>query len=206
MSSTSGFGTVWHGGDVPDCVRSSVRNLVEWPTVRLAVGCYVVLILALWVLPAWAAIFVLGPTIALHASLTHEVVHGHPFKSKVANAALVFPALTLTVPFARFRATHLAHHRDELLTDPYDDPETNYLDPQVWQRMSAPMQMVLRVNNTLAGRMLIGPLLGQVMWMLSDLRACRAGDRAVFRGWVEHLPALGVVVALVWFAPLPFWA
>ena len=27
---------------------------------------------------------------------------------------------------------HLAHHRDAMLTDPYDDPESNYLDPAVW--------------------------------------------------------------------------
>ncbi|MEN8839734.1 MAG: fatty acid desaturase [Octadecabacter sp.] len=191
---------------MPERLRTSVRNAVEWPTVGLAVLCYGVFFLSLWVLPIWAAILVLGPTIALHASLTHEVVHGHPFQSKVANAALIFPALTLTVPFARFRATHLAHHRDELLTDPYDDPETNYLDPAVWQRMGTVMRVVLRFNNTLAGRMLIGPLLGQVMWMLSDLRACKAGDRAVMWGWITHVPALAVVVVVVWIAPLPFWA
>ena len=206
MSSTSGSGIAWLGGDVPDCVRTSVESAVEWPTVGLATACYVLLFLALWVLPVWGAILVLGPTIALHASLTHEVVHGHPFQSKAANAALVFPALTLTVPYARFRATHLAHHRDELLTDPYDDPETNYLDPETWKRLSAPLRVVLRVNNTLAGRLLIGPLLGQVMWMFSDFRACKAGDRAVVRGWLAHIPALGVILALVWVAPLPFWA
>ena len=183
-----------------------MRNSVEWPTVGLAVACYGVLFVALWFLPIWVAILVLGPAIALHASLTHEVIHGHPFQSKVANAALVFPALTLTVPYARFRATHLAHHRDELLTDPYDDPETNYLDPEVWRRTRAPLKVVLRFNNTLAGRLLIGPLIGQVTWMLSDLRACGAGDRAVLRGWVAHIPALAVVLVLVWVAPLPFWA
>ncbi|SMX37264.1 fatty acid desaturase [Octadecabacter ascidiaceicola] len=189
-----------------DCVRTSERSAVEWPTVGLAVVCYFFLFLALWVLPVWGAILVLGPAIALHASLTHEVVHGHPFQSQVANAALVFPALTLTVPYARFRATHLAHHRDEVLTDPYDDPETNYLDPEVWQRLGRPMRAVLRINNTLAGRLLIGPLIGQIVWMLSDYRACRAGDRTVLRGWVEHIPALGLVLAVVWAAPLPFWA
>ncbi|WP_049833816.1 fatty acid desaturase [Octadecabacter temperatus] len=189
-----------------DCVRTSAKSAVEWPTVGLAIVCYGMFFGALWVLPVWIAILVLGPTIALHASLTHEVVHGHPFQSRLANAAMVFPALTLTVPYARFRATHLAHHRDEMLTDPYDDPETNYLDPVVWQRLLAPMKTVLRINNTLAGRMLIGPLLGQVMWMMSDFRACKAGDRAVLFGWLAHIPALGVIVALVWIAPLPFWA
>ena len=152
------------------------------------------------------AIIVLGPVVALHGSLTHEVVHGHPFANQTLNAALVFPALTLVVPYARFRATHLAHHRDERLTDPYDDPESNFLDPEVWQNLHPSMQAVLRFNNCLAGRLLIGPLLGQIMWMASDWRAFRAGDREVLRGWIAHIPALAVIVALVWFAPLPFWA
>jgi len=179
---------------------------VEWPTVRLAGVCYLGVIIALWILPTWAAIIVLGPIIALHASLSHEVVHGHPFANQTLNAALVFPALTLVVPYARFRATHLAHHRDEHLTDPYDDPESNYLEPAVWVRLALPARALLRFNNRLLGRLLIGPLLGQFMWMANDLRACRAGERVVIWGWVAHIPAVAVVVALVWAAPLPFWA
>lgn len=185
-------------------VRADTR--VEWPTLGLAVAVYGTVGLALWVLPVWAAILVLIPAIALHGSLTHEVVHGHPFAHQTLNAALVFPALTLTVPYARFRATHLAHHRDEALTDPYDDPESNYLDPAVWASLSAPVRAVLRFNNRLAGRLLIGPLLGQAMWMLSDWRAARGGDRDVLAGWLAHLPAVGLVLAVVWVTPLPLWA
>jgi hypothetical protein len=44
---------------------------VEWPTVRLAMVCYFGAIMALWILPTWAAIIVLAPIIALHASLSH---------------------------------------------------------------------------------------------------------------------------------------
>lgn len=179
---------------------------VEWPTVGLAALCYGGVIAALWLLPTVLAILVLGPLIALHASLTHEVVHGHPFRSQTLNAALVFPALTLTVPYARFRATHLAHHRDEHLTDPYDDPETNYLDPEVWGRLSAPMRAILQFNTCLMGRLLIGPILGQIAWMASDVRACRRKDRAVLWGWVMHIPAVMLVAAVIWIAPLPFWA
>ena len=182
------------------------KRCVEWRTVGLAAVCYGAFGLALWVLPTWAGILALGPIIALHASLTHEVVHGHPFASQWANAALVFPALTLTVPYARFRATHLAHHRDEFLTDPYDDPETNYLDADVWGRLPASARAVLRFNNCLMGRLLIGPFLGQALWMASDWRACRAGEQDVWRGWLAHLPALALVLAIIWVAPLPFWA
>ena len=41
---------------------------------------------------------------------------------KWLNEALVFPALSLAIPYQRFRDSHLAHHNDEILTDPYDDP------------------------------------------------------------------------------------
>ncbi len=195
------------GADLSDRAALIARSgAVEWPTICVALACYFALFLALWVLPTWAAIVVLGPIIALHASLSHEVVHGHPFANQTLNAALVFPALTLVVPFARFRATHLAHHCDERLTDPYDDPESNYLDPAVWGLMTRPMRAMLRFNNRLVGRLLIGPILGQLLWMLSDLRACRAGDRDVLRGWVAHIPAIAAMLALIWIAPLPFWA
>lgn len=178
----------------------------EWPTLALIVACYTALFAALWVLPTWLAVVVLGPVIVLHASLTHEVVHGHPFANQTLNAALVFPALTLVVPYARFAATHLAHHHDERLTDPYDDPESNYIDPDVWGRLSGPMRAIFAFNNTLLGRLLIGPLLGQVMWMKGELRSCANGDCAVIKGWLAHSPALALMLALIWAAPLPFWA
>lgn len=178
----------------------------EWPTLCLVLLCYAGLAAALWWVPTWGAILMLGPLVALHASLTHEVVHGHPFTNQTLNAALVFPAVTLVVPYARFAATHLAHHHDERLTDPYDDPETNYIDPAVWGVMSAPVRAVFGFNNRLLGRMLIGPLLGQIMWMIGDARACRRGDRAVIGGWIAHLPAVALTSTVIWIAPLPFWA
>jgi fatty acid desaturase len=159
---------------------------------------------ALW-LPAGIALATLA--IALHSSLSHEMIHGHPFPDRRVNEALVFPALTLVVPYRRFRDTHLEHHRDSLLTDPYDDPESNYWDPAVWQRLKPWQQAILRVNNTLAGRLLIGPAVGTWAFTLSDLRAIRAGRAGVLSGWLWHLLAL-VPVAL-WLghvAQMPVWA
>ena len=97
----------------------------EWPTFGLLALCYGLWALgttavAEWFLPAGIALTVVAT--ALHSSLTHEMCHGHPFRSRFWNAVLVFPALSLTVPYLRFKDTHLAHHRDSRLTDPYDDP------------------------------------------------------------------------------------
>lgn len=182
----------------------------EWPTFGLLILCYGLWVLGttfaatLW-LPLGMGLVTLGA--ALHSSLTHEMLHGHPFRSRFWNAALVFPALSIVVPYLRFKDTHLAHHRDSILTDPYDDPESNYLDPVVWAGLARWKRALLRVNNTLAGRLLLGPLLGTWAFAASDLRAIRDGNRRVLLGWLIHGPALAVV--LWWMmavASMPIWA
>ena len=182
---------------------------VEWPTLALLVICYAVWALGTtWVAALWLplGIVVTGLAIALHSSLCHEALHGHPFRSRMWNEALVFPCLCLFIPYGRFRDSHLAHHRDAVLTDPYDDPESNYLDPEVWARLPRALRWVLQINNTLAGRMLLGPLVAQVVFMRADWRAIRAGDRAVRNAWAMHVPAAMLVLIWVIYAPMPVWA
>lgn len=183
---------------------------IEWPTLALLAGCYGVWAIgttwaAGWFLPLGMVMVTLAA--ALHSSLCHEVLHGHPTRARRLNEALVFPALTLFIPYLRFRDTHLAHHQDAILTDPYDDPESNYLDASDWERLSPWMQAVLNLNNRLIGRLLIGPLVGQVAFMAADWRAIRAGDRAVLRGWLWHIPAVGLVIWWVTaLGQMPVWA
>lgn len=188
---------------------AEARGPVEWPTLLLTLACYAGWALATtWVAALWLPLGV-GLTmlcIALHSSLCHEMLHGHPFRSRALNAALVFPALGLFVPYLRFRDTHLAHHRDSRLTDPYDDPESNYMDPAVWARLPRRVRRLLQFNNTLAGRVLVGPLIGQVAFILGDWRAIRAGDMQVLRGWLWHVPAVVPVLAWAVWAPIPVWA
>ncbi len=144
--------------------------------------------------------------IAFHSSLTHEALHGHPFRCKALNQALMFLPLNLAIPYNRFRDQHLSHHRDSLLTDPYDDPESNYLDPAFWARLPGWKRAIYRVNNTLAGRILIGPALGQVCFMRGDWRAAVRGDRAVWLAWVAHLLGVVMVVWLVVQSGMPLWS
>lgn len=182
---------------------------VEWPTLTLIFVCYGVFGLALFVLPhvhPALAILTLVPVIALHSSLQHEVIHGHPFQERRLGEVLVFPSLNLAIPYLRFRDTHLAHHMDATLTDPYEDPESNYLDPARWARLPSVARAILKLNNTLLGRMVIGPLVGQVAFIADDLRLIRASDRSVLAGWLSHLPPTLAILALVWVSPLPVWA
>jgi fatty acid desaturase len=182
----------------------------EWPTIGLLAACYALWALATTALAAASlplAIGLAAVAIAFHSSLTHEAVHGHPFRVPLLNAAAVFPALGLFVPYGRFRDQHLAHHHDPIITDPYDDPESNYLDPATWHRLPVPLRALLRANNTLLGRMVLGPAIGLTVFVGRDLHAFARGDRAVARAWAWHLPAL-VPVAL-WLglvAAMPVWA
>jgi len=182
----------------------------EWPTLAALAACYLVWGLATTTLASFwlpLGIIVAAIATAFFGSLQHEAIHSHPTRNPALNAALVFPGLTIVVPFLRFRDTHLDHHHDSLLTDPYDDPESNYLDVGVWERLPRPMQTICRFNNTLSGRLIVGPALGTVMFFLSDWRAARGGDARVLRGWLWHVPALAPVIWWFWaVATMPLWA
>ena len=196
--------------DMPLPRSAELRRAAEWPTLLMLGITYGLWgVSTVWIsdVSVFLAILLCAWTGAQHSSLTHEALHGHPTRSKLLNAALVFPPLTLVVPYMRFRDTHLAHHRDENLTDPYDDPETNYLDPAVWNRLPAWRKALCRANNTLAGRLILGPFVGQIAFMAADWRLIRAGDRRVLLGWVLHIPtAASVIWWMTLVATMPIWA
>ncbi len=182
---------------------------IEWPTLAMLALTYATFALGtlLWPWSGLLAIVVSALAIAQYSSLQHEVLHGHPFGNCWLDDALVFPALTVFVPYLRFKDTHLQHHYDPNLTDPYDDPECNYMDPKVWERTSRPMQKLLRLNNTLLGRILLGPAIGTWFFSGPDIAQMLAGNRRVIQSWALH--ALGFVPVLIWlwgFTEMPVWA
>lgn len=180
---------------------------IEWITVALLVVCIAALGVGVWALssvPLVASVVVVL-ALVLHASLSHEVLHGHPFPSRRVNEALVVVNPGLFIPYIRFRDTHLAHHQDANLTDPYDDPESNYVDPDVWARLPLWRRRVLMWNNTLLGRMVVGPAVAQIAFCAGDVRAIRNGDRQVLWGWAVHLPGVALVLSLVTLSPMAVW-
>lgn len=179
---------------------------VEWVTLLLILLCYGAWLVALFWLPLGIGVLAAGALIALHGSLTHEVLHGHPFRSRVANELLMALPLNLSIPFNRFRDLHLAHHRDSNLTDPYDDPESNYLDPTVWNTLPRWQQLACRMNNTLLGRIVIGPVIGQAIFMRDEVQGALRGDRAICLAWGLHLIGAIVVLLIVAASPMPIWA
>jgi fatty acid desaturase len=182
---------------------------IEWPTLVMlgvAYGAFAAGTL-LWPVSGVLSVIVTALAIAQFSSLQHEVLHGHPFRNQTLNEALVFAGLTLFVPYIRFKDAHLQHHYDPNLTDPYDDPEANYMDPGVWARTPRWLQALLRANNTLLGRILLGP--GISIWFFSgpDMAEIRAGNRRIRLAWGLHAIGVAMVVAWLWaFTEMPVWA
>ena len=186
----------------------AVVKAIEWPTVFLWLACWGLWLIGVFVLPMVSMLLagvVLTLVLVLQSSLSHEALHGHPFASRRVNDGLAMVSLGLLVPYIRFRDTHLAHHIDERLTDPYDDPETNFYDPAVWARMAPWQQRIMQLNNALLGRMLIGPLMSQVMFMRGDWREMRQGNRAIIWAWGIHLLSSALVITVVVTSPMPIW-
>jgi fatty acid desaturase len=189
--------------------RSQRRAVVEWPTVALIIGCYGAWLgagLFLWPSFPVAALIVMVLTVALHSSLVHEVLHGHPTRNALVNEAFVFLPVGLAWPFRRFKTLHLRHHADERLTDPLDDPESYY--QALWRHETMPgwLKALLRVNNTMAGRFILGPWLSVTGFFIDDGKRALAGDRDIRKAWLLHLLGLVVVLPVVRFGfGMPLW-
>ncbi len=188
-------------------VPGTARAAREWPTWVALIACYTIWVFAIvWhEMLGWVWIVPAALMIAFHSSLQHEALHGHPTRSGILNEALVFAAPGLFVPYRRFRETHLRHHNNVLLTDPYDDPESWYLSRHDWHRTSPVMQGLLQLNATLAGRIVIGPALALYVFWRNDLRLMRAGDREIIRAYVLHLAGAAPAIALLVWVDIPLW-
>lgn len=181
---------------------------IEWPTAGLIAVCYGTWAAAglwLWPLVPWAALAVMAVMAALHSSLVHECLHGHPTRGRRVNEALVTLPLSLIYPYRRYKATHLAHHHDERLTDPFDDPESYY--KARWRHAAMPgwLRGLLRVNNTMLGRVLLGPWLGAIGFLAGEMRGLLSDARGVRLAWALHLPALAAVLWAVAAMGIPLW-
>jgi fatty acid desaturase len=143
------------------------------------------LLLALALLGAW------------YGSLQHEVIHGH-LPTWVGRAPL-----GLLVPFCRYRATHIDHHRNELLTDPLADPESFYVAAEAWANANVAQRFLLQSTRTLLGRMLLGPLVFNGRFIGNDMRGVRHNGHAA--AWVKHLIGVVTVIVVVRSLGLPLW-
>lgn len=170
---------------------------VEWPTLGMlliAYGGWVAAGALVWPSSPVVALVLMTLFTVLHSSLVHEALHGHPTRCSWVNELLVSLPLGLLWPYRRFRTLHLRHHVNARLTHPVEDPESAYWEGRRYHGFPGWRRRLLAVNNTLLGRLVLGPVLGALALVMRDLRAWRHAPRELLLAWGLH--AFGVVVVL----------
>jgi fatty acid desaturase len=181
---------------------------IEWPTIAVTALVYAVLGSLIWfhaVLPWWLILPVGAYFAALHTSLQHEVLHGHPTRSKAVNEALIFLTPTMWLPYQRYKDTHLMHHNNQHLTDPETDPESYYMLPEGWSVMPGVKRALFQVNHTLGGRMLIGPVIGIIRFWSVEWRDAAQGDLHKVKAWLTFAVSCALVFSFVIWCGMPVW-
>ncbi|HXN79419.1 MAG TPA: fatty acid desaturase [Steroidobacteraceae bacterium] len=189
--------------------RGRRRVLVEVPTLLLIVATYSAWLVVTFAYGSWPFVVVAPLTVillTLHSSLQHEIVHGHPTRWHSINRLLGMVPLSFWMPFERYRVLHRVHHVDARLTDPLDDPESYYWTRESWAQLKPITRLFLRIQQTLAGRILIGSFWRIGMFWHAEWRAAKANVHGVRRAWLEHL--LWCVPVIVWIrlaCEMPLW-
>lgn len=183
--------------------------MMEWPTMALLVfvyGGWLGLTYFSSLLPWWIVAPVGAVLITWHSSLQHEILHGHPTKSRMVNRALATPPLSLWLPYELYRRSHLIHHRDERLTDPLDDPESYYWTRDHWHSLGMIGRAIVRFQTTLLGRLILGPAWNIGRFVGGEMAALLKGDHRHLGIWIRHL--IGIALVLIWvtyIAQMPIW-
>jgi fatty acid desaturase len=177
----------------------AARAAVEIPTLLVFLATYggwlgITLAYGRWPLVVVAPIAAV--LVTLHGSLQHETVHGHPTRWLTLNRLFAIVPLSLWLPYERYRASHLAHHHDERLTDPLDDPESYYWTAEDWARLGPLGRAIVRAQQTLAGRVTVGAFWSIGRFLHAERRAVWDGAPGVRGVWLEHL--LWCVAVVAW--------
>ena len=193
------------------------RAALEIPTLLLILAIYAGWLGVTFLYTRWSLWLVAPLTtilITLHSSLQHEIVHGHPTRWKRLNRIFAIVPLSLWLPYERYRHTHHAHHIDARLTDPLDDPESYYWRGEDWARQTALSRFSLQVQQTLAGRILLGSFWRIGMFLRDEMLTLRHQEsRPLVRNtqnvrqvWLEHLVwCVPVITWLIWVCGMPLW-
>jgi fatty acid desaturase len=136
--------------------------------------------------------------VAWYGSFQHETIHGHPTSSRRFNALLASLPLSLWLPYELYRDIHLRHHRHggRYLTHPTHDTESFYRLPGSLATAGPMRRVAYLAHCTLAGRLVLGPLLSVRALWLTEFRRLSSGNRRHISIWIRH--ALGVTVVLTW--------
>jgi fatty acid desaturase len=156
--------------------------------------------------PLWLVAPVGIVIVTLHSSLQHEFIHGHPTRWTAVNRLLGILPLSLWLPYDRYRETHIAHHINEHLTDPHEDPETYYWSAADWARLTSIGRVAVQIQQTLLGRIVLGSFWRILHFFRAELHAVLRNERRVRAQWAEHL--LWCIPVILWVklaCGMPMW-
>lgn len=142
-------------------------------------------------------------TLAWFSSLVHELIHTHPTKNPIVNEALGFLPFNMWIPYRIYKKTHLIHHKNHNLTDPLLDPESNYLSQKHWDNLSNFRKKLVLFNNTLLGRLTIGPFLTIEKLYKTEFHKILLRDFSSLRAWANHIVGLIVVIGYLIYQEIP---
>jgi fatty acid desaturase len=181
----------------------------DGPTWLVAAAIYGLWFLLVWfhaLLPWWVIMPVGAYLLAWHFSLQHEAIHAFRGVPAWLRFAVVFPPLGLWFPYPLYRKSHTTHHRDVHLTVPGVDTESYYVRRADWQRMSSVMRGLLTFNQTMAGRLLIGPALRLWLLIKREITRVRTGDYCHLPHWAVHVVAVGLLFGFIsGVCGMPWW-
>lgn len=181
---------------------------IEYLSLSLLFACYFLwgmLIMLHASLPVWLLLPLLTVVLSFHGSLQHEVIHYHPTPSQSLNEALASAPLVLYLPFVIYRDTHRQHHVLENISYPSKDPESYYMTSEHWQVLPQWLQRLYTWNNTLLGRIFIGPALCVSGFLQVEFRKLKAGDEYTLQAWLAYLPWLVLVLICLFYWQFPLW-
>ncbi len=168
----------------------------EWPTWVVLIAVY----------SAWGGILYLHQTLGLalatvllaltsawFMSVQHELVHGHPTAKPWLNKLLGYAPFAVWFPYTLYVETHLHHHKDENLTLPGIDPETNYVSAERWEQSGPIWRWLYRARLSFWGRFVFGPALSIHAIASEAIGQLRRGDYHLVPMWLTH----GALTALM---------
>jgi fatty acid desaturase len=183
-----------------DSSRAGWFERHDGPTVLLAVAIYAswVLLLAFHQdLPWWALALAAGYVVQWQFSLQHEAIHSMRGLPKWLRRALVYPPIGGWFPFELYRRSHSQHHRNLHLTYPGEDTESFYHREADWSGYGRVWRGLMIANQTLLGRMFLGPFLRVPRLYQREFGKIAAGDFSNLGIWVRHVLAVGLILLLV---------
>jgi len=181
----------------------------DGPTWLVALALYSSWALLIWYatrLPWWFVAPVGAYLVAWHFSLQHEAIHAFRGVPAAVRFAVVFPPIGLWFPYPLYRKSHTTHHRDVHLTVPGLDTESYYVRRSEWASMGKLRRGLAVANQTMAGRLILGPFLR--LWTLAvrETRRVAGGDPSHLPHWAIHAVTLA---GLFWYISgvchFPWW-